>query len=32
MEILLGKNLEGNSIDSYYGIFSVFGRRDRMKM
>jgi hypothetical protein len=31
MEISLGKNLEGSGSDSFYGIVSAFGRRDRMK-
>jgi hypothetical protein len=31
MEILLGKNREGSGNDSFYGIVSAFGRKDRMK-
>jgi hypothetical protein len=31
MEILLGKNLEGSGKDSFYGIDSAIGRRDRME-
>jgi hypothetical protein len=31
MEIFLEKNLEGSGNDSFYGIVSAFGRRDRTK-